>query len=174
MMRLVIVRSIAAFANVPESAIGILPQNNQTCPTVVIETDNGPVEINESDFNKDEHTIFKGDKKHNPDGTLKNPPKPAAAPAATAISPPTEAAPAAAVPGAPMELSEHITKANLGVIEDDGKFYIVMRDAENAMIRRIAEGEFPDVNPKGYKTNAKAWDALLKLQALAQPGEGKA
>lgn len=134
------------------SAIGLArntfdnEDSQYACPTVTIETDNGPVKINTADYDESKHKLAKGTPKPVEPETLgqqEPAPAPAPAPAAT---------PAPLAPGAPADLTPNAVIAP-GVIKEGSKHYIVDMNAGNVKIG--------DVN--GYPSAAKANEAAVAL-----------
>lgn len=158
--------TVRAFGNGP-SAIGMAIDTNESAETVTIKTANGPVRINKSDYNEDEHTLFeKETKTHNEDGTAKNPePGPSGVTALSAEE---------------TELRNAIAELHLGVVQEGVKFFVVNQEADGSVVGKLnvnSKGkpnpenkwEFPGIDPKGYETNKEAWEATFKLKGLVTP-----
>lgn len=164
---------IRAFNNEP-SAVGMVPANSQSdiCETVVITTENGPVEINKADFDPKKHKEFKGDAKHNPDGTFKDSKAGHAAAKKAGVTIETEAE---------KTLAQQIEEAapHLGVVQDGKKFFLVHKNAEGGMVRKVGfdadnkpldPPEFAgceEIVPEGYKSSKEAFDAIKVLTSRA-------
>lgn len=115
-------------------------------PTVLIDTKNGPVRINASDYDEKQHKLSKdGPKPVEPEtlGQQEPAPAPAAAPPAT---------PAPLAPGAPADLTPNAVVAP-GVMQEGSKWFVVDMNAENAKI----------ADATGYPTKAKANEAAAAL-----------
>lgn len=140
--------------------------NAMEVPTVAIKTDNGPVRINMTDYDPKTHELHKADDTHDDQGILR---KPLAAPApdapADGSAPAAPSEPVVELTAEQIALNDRINSAKLGVIQQGSKFYIVDSNEPTAPIMDI-----PGINPKGYKSNKDAWDALFAVQATAKAG----
>jgi hypothetical protein len=117
---------------------------SDSCPTVIIVTENGPVIINESDYDPAVHTLAEGQ----------------TAPAAPVSDPATPPAPAASTPAPaasePLPASEPPAPAAVPqrlVAKIGSKHFVV--DEKGAKV----EGE--GIDPNGYKSAQDAWAAVL-------------
>lgn len=127
---------------------------------VVIVTDNGPVRINKSDYDPKQHTLHQANETHDANGVLINQPKSASEfptiAEGMAISSPV-------VPRELTEMDRRIIAANLGVMQDNKRFYII---EGNEKVTNI-----DGIDPNGYKTNKLAWEALLAVKNRATEAE---
>lgn len=122
-------------------------------PVVVIETKNGPVRLNESEYDPNIHKLAKDQSAAWPDGgpvatpvegaevVHAEPIAPGAEPALTPPAEPTPPAPAAELPVAP------------GVVQDGAKWFVVDMNRDNAKIGEV----------EGYPSQAKATKAAEAL-----------
>ena len=134
------------------SAIGLARNvfDNEAGPysvaTVTIETENGPVRINASDYDEKTHKLAKGEPKPVAPETLganEAPPPPA---------PVTTPVPHEPAPGAPSDQSPPAV-VSPGVLKEGSKWFVVDMNADNAKIG--------DAN--GYPSQAKANEAAQAL-----------
>lgn len=142
--------------------------NSETIlPVVVIETDNGPVRINETDYNPDVHTIYEPTKKEEKEGVFQTPEP------IVPIEPPS----VAVVTGgniqnpAPAVVNENVTPEQINMTPDNsagrpeylvsktGAKYFVVDTAGNP-VKGIAT-----IDERGYKTDGEAWAAVTATLA---------
>lgn len=127
---------------------------SDTAKTVVIKTANGPVRINESDYDEKVHTLHsKGEQEKNaePVQTTQTAPQ-----LAEGLQMP--AAPSAPDLGTAGGNAPDVPSPNQRLVAKDGKrFYVVGADG-----KRLTEAGL-DAD-KGYGTEQDAWNAALALQ----------
>ena len=115
-------------------------------PTVTIETENGPVRINASDYDEKKHKLAKGEAKPvDADLLGANEPLPPAAPVTTPV-------PHDPAPGAPSDQLPPAVVAP-GVLKEGNKWFVVDMNAGNAKI----------ADATGYPSQAKANEAAAAL-----------
>lgn len=119
-------------------------------PVVLIQTDNGPVRINKSDYDPEIHTLVdpnsvvskettEGNTESNTEGT------------GTVIEPEDDETGPAIYP--------------LAVVKEGRKFFII-----NANEQKVV-GD-PNINAEGYRTNGDAWAIVKTLNAINAAGNG--
>ena len=127
---------------------------NKRLSTITIMTDNGPVVINEADYDADVHTLADGEAAPAEPTTPAAPAEPTT-PAAPA-EPTTPAAPAE--PTTPAAPAEPTTPAAPGyAVQSEGNKHFVTT-AEGKRVTGVK-----GIATKGYSTPADAWAAIMAL-----------
>lgn len=130
---------------------------NDRVPTVVIMTGNGPVLINESDYDEEVHTLA-SDAKAPKDAGADS--QGEAQTGSDGDAGQSDGGPAAGTPGALAAHAEAMiaagTATDVKLVAKIGRNYFVVND-KGAKI--AADG----INAKGYGTEKEAWDAIMAL-----------
>lgn len=133
---------------------------SNSVPVVTIETDNGPVRINESDYDPDTMTLAGADDAKGTDATPVPETTPSAAPATTTNDSAAlkEAAIAAGAAIAPPIAHDPAPSQRL-VSKIGSKHFVVNEKGEKL--------DEPGIDPKGYKTDAEAWSAIMAVASAS-------
>ena len=124
----------------------------QRLPTVEIETENGPVLINATDYDPDAHKLSLRSQTEQA-ANQGQPVEPVPAPVAPAEPVPAPVAPAEPVP-APAPAPSVAADASLMVTKKGKKHFVIGQDGQPV----VAEG----IDAAGYASDQAAWDAILQ------------
>lgn len=135
---------------------------------VVIKTDNGPVRINASDYDKDKHTLHEADDTFDEHGVRKGPlpapaPQPVAGQTLHAIPDNANHEPEAPFTMDDAALNNRVSAINFGSMQS-GKKFIVVDATDNGKPVDFMPNY---IAPGGYKSNKEAWEAIFKVRERA-------